>query len=102
MVVAGAALLAMLPFVGVAPFTITLLTEALIFAVWAMSLDLRRGYAGMPPFGHAAGFGPGGFAAGYSARGGTGFFLPSLLVPEPVFPPVALAMGFAPTRLSGA
>ena len=75
LIVAGAALLALLPFVGVAPFTITLLTEALIFAVWAMSLDLMTGYAGMLTFGHAAGFGLGGYAAGYFAREVTGDFL---------------------------
>lgn len=102
LVVAGAALLAVLPFIGVAPFTITLLTEALIFAVWAMSLDLMTGYAGMLTFGHAAGFGLGGYAAGYFAREVTGDFLASLLVSELVVLPAALAIGFVATRLSGA
>ena len=80
LIVAGAALLALLPFVGVAPFTITLLTEAMIFAIWAMSLDLMTGYTGMLTFGHAAGFGLGAYAAGYFAREVTGDFLASLLV----------------------
>src|SRR5437868_14929118 len=102
LVVVGAALLALLPFVGVRPFTITLLTEALIFAVWAMSLDLMTGYAGMLTFGHAAGFGLGGYAAGYFAREVTGDFLASLLVSELVVLPAALAIGFVVTRLSGA
>jgi branched-chain amino acid transport system permease protein len=100
--VAGATLLGLLPFVGAAPFTITLLTEALIFAVWAMSLDLMTGYTGMLTFGHAAGFGLGGYAAGYFAREVTGDFLASLLVSELVVVPVALAVGFVATRLSGA
>jgi branched-chain amino acid transport system permease protein len=54
LIVVGAGLLAVLPFVGVPRFTITLLTEALIFAIWAMSLDLMTGYTGMLTFGHAA------------------------------------------------
>src|ERR1700674_922883 len=77
-IVVGAALLALLPFVGVAPFTITLLTEALIFAIWAMSLDLMTGYTGMLTFGHAAGFGLGAYAAGYFAREVTGDFFAAL------------------------
>jgi branched-chain amino acid transport system permease protein len=102
LIVVGAALLALLPFVGVAPFTITLLTEALIFAIWAMSLDLMTGYTGMLTFGHAAGFGLGSYAAGYFAREVTADFFASLLVSELVVLPVALAIGFVATRLSGA
>src|SRR5262245_43455695 len=91
LIVAGAVLLALLPFAGVRSFTITLLTEALIFAIWAMSLDLMTGYTGMLTFGHAAGFGLGGYAAGfglggyaagYFAREVTADFVASLLVAE--------------------
>src|SRR5712692_5098494 len=102
LIVVGAALLALLPFVGVAPFTITLLTEALIFAIWAMSLDLMTGYTGMLTFGHAAGFGLGGYAAGYFAREVTADFLTSLVVSELVILSVSLAIGFVAIRLSGA
>jgi branched-chain amino acid transport system permease protein len=98
----GAALLALLPFAGIAPFTITLLTEAMIFAIWAMSLDLMTGYTGMLTFGHAAGFGLGAYAAGYFAREVTGDFFAALLVCELVVLSVALAIGFVTTRLSGA
>src|SRR6266699_1649438 len=80
LIIVGAVLLAVLPFVGAPPFTITLLTEALIFAIWAMSLDLMTGYTGMLSFGHAAGFGLGAYAAGYFAREVMGDFLASLLV----------------------
>jgi branched-chain amino acid transport system permease protein len=38
--------------------------EAIIFAVFAMSLDLIMGYAGIVSFGHAAFFGLGGYALG--------------------------------------
>src|SRR5262245_11031401 len=108
---AGAVLLALLSFAGVRSFTITLLTEALIFAIWAMSLDLMTGYTGMLTFGHAAGFGLGGYAAGfglggyaagYFAREVTADFVASLLVAELVILSVAVPIGFVAIRLSGA
>jgi branched-chain amino acid transport system permease protein len=102
LIVAGAVLLGLLPFAGVRPFTITLLTEALIFAIWAMSLDLMTGYTGMLTFGHAAGFGLGGYAAGYFAREVTADFFASLLVAELVILSVAVPIGFVAIRLSGA
>jgi branched-chain amino acid transport system permease protein len=102
LIVVGAVLLALLPFTGVRPFTITLLTEALIFAIWAMSLDLMTGYTGMLTFGHAAGFGLGAYAAGYFARAVTADFFASLLVTELVILSVALPIGFVAIRLSGA
>ena len=102
LIVGGAVLLALLPFAGVRSFTITLLTEALIFAIWAMSLDLMTGYTGMLTFGHAAGFGLGGYAAGYFAREVTADFVASLLVAELVILSVAVPIGFVAIRLSGA
>jgi branched-chain amino acid transport system permease protein len=102
LIVIGAVLLGLLPFAGVRPFTITLLTEALIFAIWAMSLDLMTGYTGMLTFGHAAGFGLGGYAAGYFAREVTADFVSSLLVAELVILSVAVPIGFVAIRLSGA
>lgn len=58
------ALLVAMPFVVRSPFYITVLTEALIFAIAAMSLDLLLGYTGLASFGHAAFFGLGAYAAG--------------------------------------
>jgi len=56
-----AGLLAMAaPFLPAYP--LTLLTQALIAAVLAMSLDLLLGYTGMPSLGHAAYFGAGAYA----------------------------------------
>jgi branched-chain amino acid transport system permease protein len=101
LIAAGAVLLAALPFVGAPPFTITLLTEALIFAIWAMSLDLLVGYTGLVTFGHAAAFGLGSYAAGYFAREVTSEFLAVLLVAEFVVVGVALTIGFVVTRVSG-
>lgn len=97
----AAGLLAIVPFVGVPQFTVTLLTEALIFAIWAMSLDLLVGYTGLVTFGHAAAFGLAGYAAGYFAREVTGDFLATLLVAEMVTVAVSLAMGFVVARVSG-
>ena len=101
-VTGAAALLAVLPLAGVAPFTITLLTEALIFAIWAMSLDLMTGYTGMLTFGHAAGFGLGGYAAGLFAREVTADLMAALVIAELVVLVAAFTIGFVATRLSGA
>jgi branched-chain amino acid transport system permease protein len=94
-------MLAALPFAGASPFTITLLTESLIFAIWAMSLDLLVGYTGLVSFGHAAAFGLAAYAAGYFAREATGDFFAALLVAEAVVIPVAAAFGFVVARVSG-
>ncbi len=44
-------------------FWISVASQALIFAIFAMSLDLLLGYGGMPSFGHAAFYGIGAYAA---------------------------------------
>lgn len=95
------ALLAALPYLGVGAFTLTLATEALILAIWAMSLDLLVGYTGLLTFGHAAAFGLGGYVAAYVAIG----FSPDLLLIAAatliaVVPAAALA-GLLMARLSG-
>jgi branched-chain amino acid transport system permease protein len=55
-----AVLCAAAPFAS--PFTLTLLTEALIFGLFAMSLDLMVGYTRLYSFGHAAAYGLGAYA----------------------------------------
>lgn len=100
-VLALAAILGALPFVGVSQFTITLTTDAMVFAIWAMSLDLLVGYTGLVSFGHAAAFGLSGYAAGYFAREVSGDFLLALLVAECVVGAVAVFLGFIATRVSG-
>ena len=95
------ALLAALPFIGASPFTITLLTEAMIFAIWAMSLDLLVGYTGLVSFGHAAAFGLASYAAGYFAREVTSDFVAALMVAEIIVLAVAAALGAVVTRVSG-
>jgi branched-chain amino acid transport system permease protein len=58
-----ALLLALLPF-GLPPYAMTLLTEALIMGLFAMSLDLMVGYARLISFGHAAAYGLGAYTCG--------------------------------------
>jgi branched-chain amino acid transport system permease protein len=48
----------------VAPFTANTLSRILIFALFAVSLDLLVGITGLPSLGHAAYFGIGAYAAG--------------------------------------
>lgn len=65
----------------VAPgYILSLAVEVLIFAVFAMSLDLLLGYTGLVSFGHAAFFGLGGYIVAYVARGVTA----NLLVTTPI------------------
>ncbi|HLN09815.1 MAG TPA: branched-chain amino acid ABC transporter permease [Xanthobacteraceae bacterium] len=98
--VLATALLLMLPYF-VAPFTLTLLTEALILAIWAMSLDVLVGFTGLVAFGHAAPFGLASYAAGYFAREVSPDFFATLVVAEIVVVAVAAATGFVATRASG-
>ena len=56
-------------------YWVGLLTQMLIFAILAMSLDILLGYTGMPSFGHAGFFGVAAYAvAVLSTRHHAGFF----------------------------
>jgi branched-chain amino acid transport system permease protein len=74
---AGAALVLLLatpPLVS--SFILSLLTQALIYAILAMSLDLVLGYTGLASLGHAAYLGLGAYAVGVlTTRHGAGFVL---------------------------
>jgi len=50
---------------GLPPFAMTLLTEAVILGLFAMSLDLMFGYTRLVSFGHAAAYGFGAYACGW-------------------------------------
>ncbi len=54
------------------PGHLVLITQALIAGLFAVSLDLLLGYAGIASFGHAAFFGIGAYTAGILARSGWG------------------------------
>jgi ABC-type branched-subunit amino acid transport system permease subunit/ABC-type branched-subunit amino acid transport system ATPase component len=62
----AAALLAALavPLTGLSDFYIHLCVLMVIYALFAMSLDILMGYAGLPSLGHAAFFGLGAYAVG--------------------------------------
>jgi len=64
-IAAGIALVAAIiaPFFA-STFTLTIATNALVFAIFAVSLNLILGYAGLPSLGHAAFFGAGAYAVG--------------------------------------
>jgi branched-chain amino acid transport system permease protein len=62
----GALALLLLPLV-LSSYQLGLLTKMLIFAIFAMSLNLTLGYAGLPSLGHAAYFGVGAYAVGLLA-----------------------------------
>ncbi len=94
------------PFV-VRSYYLSLGIEVLIFAIFAMSLDLLLGYTGLPSFGHAAFFGLGAYILAYTtstsdlALGLTDNLL--ITVPLVVLGTglVALIIGFFALRTSG-
>jgi len=49
-------------------YATTVLRDMLVFATFALSLNLLVGYAGMPSLGHAAYFGAGAYAAGIAGQ----------------------------------
>jgi branched-chain amino acid transport system permease protein len=75
----AAGLILLVALVVVAPylsgFVLTLLTQALIYGILAMSLDLLLGYTGLSSLGHAAYLGLGAYAVGVlTTRYGAGFW----------------------------
>jgi branched-chain amino acid transport system permease protein len=74
-----------------APNHLTLLSQILIFGLFAVSLDMALGYAGILTVGHAAFFGAGAYAAGLLARHGWGEPFTGLLTALAV----AGALGYA-------
>src|SRR6201988_495890 len=67
---------------------LVLLSQILIWGLFALSLDLLLGYRGIPSLGHAAFFGIGAYAAGFLGKSGWTEPLSGLLV-------AALAAGIA-------
>lgn len=62
------------------PSSLSLLSQILIFGLFALSLDIALGYAGILTVGHAAFFGTGAYAAGLLARSGWGEAFSGLLL----------------------
>ncbi len=85
----------------------SLAIEVLVFAIFAMSLDLLLGYTGLPSFGHAAFFGLGAYISAYVAStshlalGLTNNLLVLVPLVMIVTAVVALVVGFFALRTSG-
>jgi len=97
---AGAvALLAVFPFFA-GPYPVKLLEEILIWAVFAMSLDLLMGQAGMMSFGHSAFFGVGGYVGALLLKRSPDV-VAAVIVPACAAGAAALLIGFFAIRVSG-
>ncbi len=79
LMVAAIAILASLTF-WAPTFWVSVAVQALIFAIFAMSIDLLLGYGGMPSFGHAAFYGAGALVCAKLALGSPNIGLLPLLV----------------------
>ena len=90
------------PFIIARIYFVTLAEDVLIYAIFAMSLDLLLGYTGLISFGHAAFFGVGAYILAYLT---TRFGVTNLLVSVPVVllgtAAVALLVGFFALRTRG-
>lgn len=82
-------------------FQVKLLTEVLIFALLAMSLNLQIGYARMFSFGHAAPYGIGAYVCAFALQSGN-FSLPvAVLIAMAAVFTYAVPIGWLCTRVSG-
>ena len=81
-------------------YPVKLLQEILIWGIFAMSLDLLMGRAGMVSFGHAAFFGLGGYVAALALKAQPGV-LASLVWPAAAAALAALVIGFFSIRVGG-
>ena len=91
--------LALFP-LGAGNYPVKLLQEILIWGLFAMSLDLLMGYAGMVSFGHAAFFGIGGYVAALALVKSPGL-VSALVLPAAAAGLAALVIGFFSIRVSG-
>ncbi len=93
-------LLAAAPFV-LAPFATTVLGRILVFALFAVSLDLLVGVTGLPSLGHAAYFGVGAYTAGIVAIEVTSEGVVAVLAAALAGAVAAVATGWLAVRSSG-
>jgi branched-chain amino acid transport system permease protein len=98
-VTAGLAVVTAFPLFA-ASYPVKLLQEILVWGVFAMSLDLLMGYAGMVSFGHSAFFGVGGYVAALLLVKSPGLFT-GLVAPALAAAFAALVIGVFSTRVSG-
>jgi branched-chain amino acid transport system permease protein len=84
-----------------APFAVSTLSRILVFALFAVSLDLLVGVTGLPSLGHAAYFGSGAYAAGWVSIHVTAEFPVPLLVGAAVGAVAAALTGWITARTAG-
>jgi branched-chain amino acid transport system permease protein len=97
--VAGLLLVAAPPFVS--SFMLSLLTQALIYAILAMSLDIILGYTGLSSLGHAAYLGLGAYAVGILTTRYEASFWLALVAGIAVALAVAAVFGLVALRATG-
>lgn len=95
---AGVLLLLIFPKIG-GIFAVLLLTEILIFSLFALSFNLLFGYTGLLSFGHAAFFGLGGYAAALAIQHMGLSMLPVLTIGIISAAAGAMVIGFFCVRL---
>jgi branched-chain amino acid transport system permease protein len=83
------------------PFLLTLMTQTLIYAIVAMSLDLILGYTGLSSLGHAAYLGLGAYSVGILATQYRAGFWTTLLVGIVLAAVVAAIFGLVALRATG-
>ncbi len=96
----GLALLALLPFAADS-FTLVLMTDLMIAALFAASLQFMMGLGGMTSFGHAAYFGLGAYGAALLATSAGLSMIPSLIAGPFLALAGAAVFGWFCVRLSG-
>ena len=92
--------LALVAVIFAVPSRAALINEALVWGLFALSLDLILGLAGVVSLGHAAFFGLGAYAAGIVAN--AGFDDPLLGVAAAILPSALVGLATAPLLLRGA
>jgi branched-chain amino acid transport system permease protein len=82
-------------------YILSLLTQILIFAILASSLDLLMGYTGLPSFGHASFLGSGAYTTGLLVNYGIDH--PAVAAPAGIFMAtlIAIPFGFLAVRTAG-
>jgi branched-chain amino acid transport system permease protein len=98
------ALLAVVPFgvdVFYSPYSLTLLSEVLIWALFALSLDFVMGYAGLVSLGHALFYGSGAYAAMLVLLHVTPSALVALAIAVAICGLFAWVIGYLSIRVSG-
>lgn len=94
--------LILFPFLTPSGYSLTVLTEILIFGLFAMSLDLILGYTGLPSFGHAAFFGLGAYGTALlSVKVGISNLGMTLPITVAVSAITALLIGWLAIRTAG-